>query len=1148
MTNNLREPMQDAEGWNRASSAAAGVVRANKQDALEGAHGQRKVMHRTLAMVDRVTGGKSDWVVRFFSYALIGGSAAVVNLICFSLLMYYLPIDFGSDAVAKALRYIVVFVTATEISTLTNFAINDRVTFSKLPGHARSWIVRCLRFHLTTVVGTLLTFAISFTLAHLGVAAILAQAIAIGIAFLLNFTLHHVFTYRHLHTEDAPNLSWTESATASGGTGPIGQMGAPARGGPSSERNQPASSTGPYDARAQAPRQDLSLTLSIIIPAHNEEEALRPTISRLHQTLVDEHIPFEILVINDHSTDSTEAVLRQLLKEFRGVRYVSNEKPGGFGRAIQTGLEHFAGDAVCIVMADASDDPRDVVTYYRKLQQGYECVFGSRFVAGSKVIDYPRHKLLINRLANWFINVLFQLHFNDTTNAFKAYRREVIAGVSPVLAPHFNITVELPLKAITRGYTYATVPINWYNRATGVSKLKIKEMGSRYLFIVLYIWLEKLLSHGDYHRPIVSDADHARQRSLVWAQYETMPHKSVARPTDIADLETARMPIPPSAQTTQYGDFPPPYSSMSYGGSGLVSVQRGGTPAMWEETAPGSVRSSAESSSDKDIREKTYIPSWFAWLTSIAMVSLGLAIYGRSIDILPLSDDWGFLEASHLGPQNVFLFTANYHYNPVAQGIMYAVYLLFGVNPLPYHVVTLTLFSVCVVLILRLGWKLTRSFTIGVLASLLFIMSGRQYEGVVWTLVSIFQVLGLVLYLSGLLFYLHAQGQQGSRRLWMLIGLYVCMVLAVFTYEQEISLIVACMLYRFFVIEYRCSFRWNALLARARVWIREFGFPFVFFAAYLVLKYWLGLKTGRSQVPGLSMPVTVTVPIIVIGLYESFMPGILTGNLLNLQLLLLQSLSVGHPLWARLVSFAKVLMPLGIVIVFAKPVYRWLVLWSILIVASTVMGIGYLAARYQMLFIVPAVIIWAAFLVWLATKLRGLVYAVIDNVFMMDSRLHGGLRRIIPVLAWLPMIAILAVYSGLGLLYTSAQIANWQQASDIEGATIHRIANLSVEHPNARNLYLVNLPDNLPAPADPTGHFEHGAYLFQDGASSMVDLSLPGRFQQIDYLHTPDYHAIGTPRAISRAEVASLNASPGNLVVCFSDQTHEIELWGPLCP
>ncbi len=242
------------------------------------------------------------------------------------------------------------------------------------------------------------------------------------------------------------------------------------------------------------------MKLSVLIPAHNEEDGIYNTVAALCGTFYAEHMSFEILVVNDHSSDNTEQVLRDLTQEFEEVRWLNNQKPGGFGYALQTGLEEFKGDAVCIVMADASDDPRDVVKYYRKLQEGYECVFGSRFIRGSKVVDYPQHKLVLNRMANWFIKTLFGLRYNDITNAFKCYRREVIEGAMPVLACHFNLTVELPLKAIVRGYSYTIVPTNWYNRTTGVSKLKIKEMGSRYLFIVLYVFLEKLLSRGDYHR------------------------------------------------------------------------------------------------------------------------------------------------------------------------------------------------------------------------------------------------------------------------------------------------------------------------------------------------------------------------------------------------------------------------------------------------------------------------------------------------------------------------------------------------------------------------------------------------------------------------------------------------------------------------
>ncbi len=243
-----------------------------------------------------------------------------------------------------------------------------------------------------------------------------------------------------------------------------------------------------------------SLKLSIVIPAHNEEGCLAATVTELEDALTRAAIPFEIVVVDDHSTDGTARIAGELAAKSSNVRWIANERPGGFGNAVVAGLEDFRGDAVCVVMADASDEPRDVVAYYRKLEEGFECVFGSRFLRGSEVKGYPIHKLILNRLANGFIRALFRLELNDTTNAFKCYRRQVIDGVSPILSRHFNLTVELPLKAIVRGYSYAIIPIRWRGRTTGVSKLKIKEMGSRYLFIVLYVFLERLLSRGDYRR------------------------------------------------------------------------------------------------------------------------------------------------------------------------------------------------------------------------------------------------------------------------------------------------------------------------------------------------------------------------------------------------------------------------------------------------------------------------------------------------------------------------------------------------------------------------------------------------------------------------------------------------------------------------
>ena len=243
------------------------------------------------------------------------------------------------------------------------------------------------------------------------------------------------------------------------------------------------------------------MKLTLVIPAQNEEGCIRETVASLYKRLTDAQIPYEIIVVNDHCEDNTGQILSELSLEFAGVRWVNNtQRPSGFGYAVQTGLDQFEGDAVCIVMADGSDDPDDVVKYYYKLEEGFECVFGSRFTKQSKVHDYPFHKLIINRLANWFIQILFGLRYNDVTNAFKCYRRQVIEGVKPILSCHFNLTVELPLKAIVRGYSYAVVPINWYGRLAGLSKMRIKEMGSRYMFIILYVLLEKLLSRGDYRK------------------------------------------------------------------------------------------------------------------------------------------------------------------------------------------------------------------------------------------------------------------------------------------------------------------------------------------------------------------------------------------------------------------------------------------------------------------------------------------------------------------------------------------------------------------------------------------------------------------------------------------------------------------------
>jgi len=244
---------------------------------------------------------------------------------------------------------------------------------------------------------------------------------------------------------------------------------------------------------AESKRNDLEL-LSVVIPARDEEGCIASTVEHLHLELRLHDVPHEIVVVDDGSSDCTWKILEQLKLRLPNLAPTQNSGSHGFGRAIMWGLNRAHGDAVVIMMADESDDVRDVVRYWNVLNEGYDCVFGSRFMRGGGVVDYPRLKLFLNRVANKFLQLVFRLEHNDITNAFKAYRKTTIDGCRPLLAPHFNLTVEIPLKAVVRGYTWKSLPTTWRNRRSGSTKLKIKEMGSGYLLICWYIWLEKYLS------------------------------------------------------------------------------------------------------------------------------------------------------------------------------------------------------------------------------------------------------------------------------------------------------------------------------------------------------------------------------------------------------------------------------------------------------------------------------------------------------------------------------------------------------------------------------------------------------------------------------------------------------------------------------
>ena len=232
------------------------------------------------------------------------------------------------------------------------------------------------------------------------------------------------------------------------------------------------------------------MKLSVVVPARDEEGSLPETLAGISAALDGAGADFEIVVVDDGSRDATAQVVRDARARDHRVRLVPGPPPHGFGHAVRTGLHAARGDASAIVMADASDDPADLVRYHALLTDGWDCVFGSRFAGGRRVTGYPPVRLVLNRAANGAIRCIFRHGLDDTTNAFKAYRREVIDGVQPLVSGGFELTAELPLKAIVNGYRFTVTPVSWRGRRAGASKFSFAAAG-RYARVVASVARER---------------------------------------------------------------------------------------------------------------------------------------------------------------------------------------------------------------------------------------------------------------------------------------------------------------------------------------------------------------------------------------------------------------------------------------------------------------------------------------------------------------------------------------------------------------------------------------------------------------------------------------------------------------------------------
>jgi len=228
------------------------------------------------------------------------------------------------------------------------------------------------------------------------------------------------------------------------------------------------------------------LLFSVVMPAYNEADVIEATLLELDAHLSAEGFDYELVVVNDGSTDRTGEILQALGDRLPRLRPVDNPGPGGYGFAIRKGLEFYRGDAMVIVTSDGADSPKDVAAYFRKIEAGYDCAFGSRFAPGATVEGYPPFKLVVNRIANRLLALILRQDYDDFTNGFKCYRRHVIDDMQPIITGQFNITVELALKAVLGGHRFAVVPNDWKQRDAGDSSFKLFRLVKPYAATVLY--------------------------------------------------------------------------------------------------------------------------------------------------------------------------------------------------------------------------------------------------------------------------------------------------------------------------------------------------------------------------------------------------------------------------------------------------------------------------------------------------------------------------------------------------------------------------------------------------------------------------------------------------------------------------------------
>jgi glycosyltransferase involved in cell wall biosynthesis len=209
--------------------------------------------------------------------------------------------------------------------------------------------------------------------------------------------------------------------------------------------------------------------ISLVVPVYNEAANIQAFLCDVESQVREPH---EILIVYDFPEDDTLPAIAAMQPACPNVRLVHNTLGRGVLNALKAGFQASLGDVVVVMMADCSDDPRDVAAMARLVREGVDVVAGSRYAPGGRQDGGPLLKRTLSRLAGASLHYLAGLPIRDATNNFRAYSRRVVEEIPVEGEASFALALELTLKAHWRGWQIAEVPTVWRDRTAGQSRFR----------------------------------------------------------------------------------------------------------------------------------------------------------------------------------------------------------------------------------------------------------------------------------------------------------------------------------------------------------------------------------------------------------------------------------------------------------------------------------------------------------------------------------------------------------------------------------------------------------------------------------------------------------------------------------------------------